>query len=279
MQKRMEESKYGSYTIPQLKEELRKRNARLTGRKRELVERLIAYDRNSNFGKQEITEPKYSMSLPKSETYCDVNSDSHFSGLNMETLNNYLENFDEKFDSHASQQYNEKFLRYYRSSQQSDKTFIKASCRAEMRKGVSYTVDIELGQRCSIIESQCQNTNIVWKEERAKRITSSMFERICKAMDKTDKPKLAKNLTLIRNIKAASIEHGGKHEPIAIEHFMKITNKEVKPSGLVVCKDHPFLAASPDGIISTKELVEIKCPYVSREREISEKNGTIFESE
>ena len=96
---------------------------------------MIAYDRNSNFGKQEITEPEYSMSLPKSETYFDVNSDSHFSGLNMETLNNYLENFDKKFDSHVSQLYNEKFLRYYRISQQSDKTFIKASCRAEMRKG------------------------------------------------------------------------------------------------------------------------------------------------
>ncbi|KAK3107721.1 hypothetical protein FSP39_020797 [Pinctada imbricata] len=156
MQKRMEESKYGSYTIPQLKEELRKRNARLTGRKRELVERLIVYDRNSNFGKQEITEPEYSMSLPKSETYFDVNSDSHFSGLNMETLNTYLEHFDKKFDSHVSQLYNEKFLRYDRISQQSDKTFIKASCRAETRKGVSYTVDIELGQRCSIIEPQCE---------------------------------------------------------------------------------------------------------------------------
>ena len=128
-------------------------------------------------------------------------------------------------------------------------------------------------EQISLIEklTRGQNTNVVWKEERAKRITSSMFGRICKATDKTDKPKLAKNLTLIRNIKAASIEHGRKHEPIAIEHFMKITNKEVKPSGLVVCKDHPFLAASPDGIISTKELVEIKCPYVSREREISEK--------
>ena len=43
MQKRMEESKYGSFTIPQLKEELRKRNARLTGRKRELVERYFGY--------------------------------------------------------------------------------------------------------------------------------------------------------------------------------------------------------------------------------------------
>ncbi len=34
-------SKYGSLKLPALKEELRKRNARLSGRKEELVERFV----------------------------------------------------------------------------------------------------------------------------------------------------------------------------------------------------------------------------------------------
>ena len=134
---------YGSWSIVQLKEELRKRGARLSGRKHELVDRLVsvsllcchynninhyyiaiarcitcamllpmqsfvalvcninrhvfalvqrqfhsqpyfafiyrleAYDRNFNFGKDgSIVADDYHMSLPDSETYKDINTDS-----------------------------------------------------------------------------------------------------------------------------------------------------------------------------------------------------------
>ena len=365
------------------------------------------------------------MSLPKQETYCDVNSDTKFSGIKMESASTYLENFEKKMDNHASRLYNEKFLRYFRIASNDDKTFIKTSCRAEMRKGVCYTVDIELGPRGSIVEAQCecaagmgphahckhvctalygaamfsskkvvkteetctqqlqnfhkckkftgspiksnalsvagadeftnmdfdprpekfrnavayqdhfrntclnfpgiskmpiyqtiepsnmlavahdhdylkltpednflqyfqvtqiseeqialikritcgQNSNKAWKEERTKRLTSSMFGRICKATDRTDRQKLAKSLTTVKNIKSAPTDHGHKYEPFAIEQFSKDTGKSVLPSGLVICKEHPFLAASPDGIISSSELIEVKCPYVARDREITE---------
>ena len=115
-----------------------------------------------------------------------------------------------------------------------------------------------------------QNSNKAWKEERTKRLTSSMFGRICKATDRTDRQKLAKSLTTVKNIKSAPTDHGHKHEPVAIERFSKDTGKSVLPSGLVICKEHPFLAASPDGIISSSELIEVKCPYVARDREITE---------
>lgn len=37
-------------------------------------------------------------------------------------------------------------------------------------------------------------------------------------------------------------------------------------------KTHPYLAASPDAIINDNTLVEIKCPYTAKNKEISEES-------
>ena len=50
-----------------------------------------------------------------------------------------------------------------------------------------------------------QAKNITWKLERTKRLSSSMFGRICKATDRTDKIKLAKLFTLVHDVKAAIV--------------------------------------------------------------------------
>ena len=55
-----------------------------------------------------------------------------------------------------------------------------------------------------------QAKNITWKPKRTKRLTSSMLGRICKAIDRTDKLKLAKSFTLVHDVKAAPLEHGKK---------------------------------------------------------------------
>lgn len=76
-------SLYGSLTIDQLKMELRKRNARVSGRKAELIERLEAYDRNSNFGKTEGTHAEYKMQLPGpvAAHYKDLHADEQLPPL------------------------------------------------------------------------------------------------------------------------------------------------------------------------------------------------------
>ena len=43
---------------------------------------------------------------------------------------------------------------------------------------------------------------------------------------------------------------------------------------LFVCKDHPYLAATPDGVIDDDHIVEVKCPYVGRNSTI--KPGPMF---
>ena len=49
-------SDYGKLTVAQLKVELERRGAKVTGRKKELVERLEAYEKNCNFQSKSVVE-------------------------------------------------------------------------------------------------------------------------------------------------------------------------------------------------------------------------------
>ncbi|XP_061167356.1 uncharacterized protein LOC133176217 [Saccostrea echinata] len=344
--------------------------------------------------------------------------------MTMDTICNYFARFEKKFESHFIHLYDDNFLTYYRISISSACTFTKGNCRAEMRKGVCYTIDIKLSNEGSVLEAQCecaagmgrdahckhvaavmygtvmfaknkfikteetctqrlqtfhkcksfkgspiksdelnlpgadeltniaidpkpeefrnnpsyphyfrnvclnfpgiskmpiyqtftpanmiavahehdylklspednfleklqitknsdsqieniksatkrQSLNKTWKVERAKCLTSSVFGRICKCTDRTEKMKLSMSLTVIKNNKSNSIEHGRRHESVAIKRFEQDKLTNVQSSGLVICKEYPFLAVSPDGVINQEKLIKVKCPYVSRNKWIS----------
>ncbi|CAC5413912.1 unnamed protein product [Mytilus coruscus] len=87
-------SNYGSWSLPQLKEELKKRKAKLSERKRELIERLEAYDRNQDFGGQEDLGEDFSMSLPELSKYKDMNTETEFVDFRMGAVETYLEQMD-----------------------------------------------------------------------------------------------------------------------------------------------------------------------------------------
>ena len=44
--------------------------------------------------------------------------------------------------------------------------------------------------------------------------------------------------------------------------------KVTHPTGLIVHRDHPFIAATPDGIVSDNLILEVKCPKVAEKRSI-----------
>ena len=54
--------------------------------------------------------------------------------------------------------------------------------------------------------------------------------------------------------------HGVKYEKTAIQAFEDRTGNKVKPGGLHIHLNYPFLAASPDGLIGTDQVIEVKCP-------------------
>lgn len=57
-----------------------------------------------------------------------------------------------------------------------------------------------------------------------------------------------------------SIAHGINHEKIALEQLSAQNNIVIEPCGLFVDNKYPFLGASPDGLVGTDAIVEVKCP-------------------
>ncbi|XP_076257147.1 uncharacterized protein LOC143194338 isoform X1 [Rhynchophorus ferrugineus] len=110
-----------------------------------------------------------------------------------------------------------------------------------------------------------QKNDEVWFCQRRKRLTASNFGRIYKLLDKTNRANTVKSLLYSTFKGTAATRYGQDNEDEAIELFELITGKVVAKSGLVIHKDYPFLAASPDGIIFEENaLVEVKCPYKAR---------------
>lgn len=106
-------------------------------------------------------------------------------------------------------------------------------------------------------QRECQ----LWKDERRKRLTASNFGRVFKARSNNTKLRLIKEILHGDDISnVPSIKYGIQNESVAIKLYERRTNLSVSKSGLVVHKDFPFLAASPDGIINTDGIIEIKCP-------------------
>ena len=58
-----------------------------------------------------------------------------------------------------------------------------------------------------------------------------------------------------------STDWGNKFEPIALEIYKNMTNESVSEIGLVLHPVYKWLGASPDGLVQSGKLLEIKCPY------------------
>lgn len=111
----------------------------------------------------------------------------------------------------------------------------------------------------------------LWFTERKKRLTASNFGRIFKLLDKTNRKNVVKDLLYSTFKGNIYTEYGQQNESNALLYFEQVTGKKVQKCGLVIHKDYPFLAASPDGVIHEENaLVEIKCPYKARDSTIEQ---------
>ena len=71
-----------------------------------------------------------------------------------------------------------------------------------------------------------------------------------------------------KQLNTEAIKHGKQYETTALAKYEKMYQPCVK-SGLVIHKEFPFIAASPDGIIRNLQrnnisIIEIKCPYKAK---------------
>ena len=138
--------------------------------------RLEAYDRNSNFGKpDDVAGPDYKMSLPDVTLYSDIHSEKKLPGITLTRINSYLFAFDKELDENAISLYKEKYLVYIRSSSNDLFTYIKSSCRAQMRKSVTYDVDISIASDGHIHEAQCECAAGMGPNAHCKHVCAVLF--------------------------------------------------------------------------------------------------------
>lgn len=104
-----------------------------------------------------------------------------------------------------------------------------------------------------------------WHDHRKGRLTASNFGCVLKAKRIT--PSLLKRLRgeyKLDGVKA--VQHGVSNEREGVKAFEKKTGEKVEQSGLFLSRSG-ILGASPDGLVGTCSLLEVKCPY--RERNLT----------
>lgn len=101
-----------------------------------------------------------------------------------------------------------------------------------------------------------QRHNILSSSEVASALDANLHESSIELLKRKCSPLLDNDLTTSK-----SINWGEKYEPIAKEIFEKITNEKIMDVGLIIHSNIPWLGASPDALVLSKKLLEIKCPF------------------
>lgn len=99
-------------------------------------------------------------------------------------------------------------------------------------------------------ETRDQGISQLWHSERRKRITASNVGKICKMRSSTSCKKIVHGLLYGNiNCKLKAVEYGRVMEPVAKEKYSLVFRSNIKPVGLCVDSNIPYLAASPGNII------------------------------
>ena len=120
-----------------------------------------------------------------------------------------------------------------------------------------------------------QNKSSLWYSVRRYRITASLFGAVFHRKPETPPQSLVLQMLGKKPFTYAATYWGIINESKALEQYQqskKDSGHDVScaRSGFVVCDEYPFLGASPDAVVYDASepnpfgLVEIKCPYTSR---------------
>lgn len=111
-------------------------------------------------------------------------------------------------------------------------------------------------------ETLGQDINSMWLIKRRYRITASNFGPVLSAINRSRyPPSLFKRLIETYKLDGIkSIQWGKENEKHGILEFEQIIGKKVTPTGLWLHQSG-IIGASPDGLIDTDSIIEVKCPY------------------
>ena len=81
--------------------------------------------------------------------------------------------------------------------------------------------------------------------------------------------KLARSYTRPKLFTSAPTDYGKRYEGKALEDYSQKTSTTIKQSGFHISCAIPYLGCSPDGLVGTDGVVEVKCPYSARYMEVT----------
>ena len=123
-----------------------------------------------------------------------------------------------------------------------------------------------------------QAGNQDWRTHRARRLTASNFGRVAKLKASTSRHNTVLSILYPDDISdLPAVKHGRESEVKALAQLGDILNREgqtVTSCGLFVDSNSGFLAASPDGVLDSQTLVEVKCPLKCLDASIEELAAT-----
>ncbi|XP_067125337.1 uncharacterized protein [Centruroides vittatus] len=121
----------------------------------------------------------------------------------------------------------------------------------------------------------------LWFQYRAGRITASIMKAACHTSLTNPAKSLIKKICypFEHRFKSPSVRWGCEHESHARskyeeKHAKLHHNFIIKETGFHVLPDHPFIGATPDGLVECnccgQGVVEVKCPWCQRQQNIDE---------
>ena len=123
-----------------------------------------------------------------------------------------------------------------------------------------------------------QNRSSAWYTQRAGRITASVMKSVCVTDPGNPARSTIQHICYpdSKKFKNAATAWGCEHESSARITYVNLMKSDhtafsCKDSGLIVSLTHPFIGASPDGVVHCEccghGVVEIKCPYCIRDED------------
>ncbi len=102
-----------------------------------------------------------------------------------------------------------------------------------------------------------------WFAEREGKLTASAFGQAI-GIAPGSRQQLWRRLLKLETFEGnAATDYGTEHEADALAAYQRVTNAGVKLVGLIVHREHQWLACSPDGLVEGG-LIEIKCPFTQQ---------------